>query len=426
MCAGRATSAIALAVGGLVFVVAVWDPALRAVAGPEPAWLDAGRAFESRSRAVVLGACAGGALAAALGIVLQGATAAGTSVWAALDTGVIGDVLGTRFGTVWALRGLAFVGLGALVALPPARPAERGPLLLPTGLLALLICLTPALAGHASTVGPTALLVPANALHVSAMAVWVGGVAMLLLALPVATRRLDAADRSGLLAAAVSRFSTLAVLAVAAIVASGVAQAIAELESFSDLWESAFGRAILVKSGLVVALIGVGAWNRTRARPRLAARAAANESPGHTGVALRRALRAEIALMAGVLVATAALAAYAPPSTARGPFAADARLGPARMELTVDPARSGPNQVHLYLFDRRDGAQFDRVKELHLEATLPERHLGPLDLDAQKAGPGHWVVRRWTVAPAGDWRLEVSARVSAFDAYTAELEVPVR
>ena len=83
------------------------------------------------------------------------------------------------------------------------------------------------------------------------------------------------------------------------------------------------------------------------------------------------------------------------------------------MELTVDPARAGRNQVHLYLFDRRDGAQFDRVKELRLEATLPERHLGPLELDAQKAGPGHWVVRRWTVAPAGDWRLEVSARVSA-------------
>jgi copper transport protein len=414
--------AIALGAGGLAFALAVWRPVLRDAGRAGRGWDEARAAFAARSRTLVLAAAATGALASALGIVLQGATATTGSFWSALDPDVAGDVLGTRFGIVWGLRLAAWAALGLVAALPRVAPPVRAAAL---GALAAFICLTPALAGHASTVDP-AVLIPANALHVGAMAVWVGGVALLLLALPAATRRLEPAERTPLLAAAVARFSSVAVLAVAALVASGVLQAIVELEALSDLWESAFGRAILVKAGLVVALIALGAWNRTRARPRLARRASAGHSPGAAGVLLRRTLAAEIGLMAGVFAATAALASYAPPSSAAGgPFSGSAALGPARMELTVDPARPGPNQLHLYLFDRRDGTQFDRVKELRLTARLPERRIGPLALRAHKAGPGHYVVRHAHIAPAGDWRLEVSARVSEFDAYTATLEVPV-
>jgi copper transport protein len=96
------------------------------------------------------------------------------------------------------------------------------------------------------------------------------------------------------------------------------------------------------------------------------------------------------------------------------------------MELTVDPARAGRNQIHLYLFDRRTGRQYDRVKELTVSARLPDRSIGPLPFEAEKAGPGHYVIRRAGIAPPGDWRLDVSARVSAFDAYDAHLEVPIR
>jgi hypothetical protein len=46
-------------------------------------------------------------------------------------------------------------------------------------------------------------------------------------------------------------------------------------------------------------------------------------------------------------------------------------------------------------------------------STLPEKGIGPLKLQAEKAGPGHYVVRRTQLAPAGDWRLE--ARVGEFD-----------
>ena len=151
--------------------------------------------------------------------------------------------------------------------------------------------------------------------------------------------------------------------------------------------------------------MALGAFNRTSARPRLAAKRRRGESPGAAGVLLRRALVAETGLMLGVLAATAALASYSPPASASGPFSAAAELGPARMEVTVDPARAGPNQVHLYLFDRRDGAQFDRVKELASRAAEPERHASvPLHSSPAQGGPGPLGGPAPDIAPAGDWR----------------------
>ena len=435
--------AIALLAGGLAFALVVWRPALshRAQAGER--WDAASDAFAARARALALAAAATGVVASAAGLVLQGATAGATSFWGALDLNVLGDVIGTRFGTVWCLRLAAFALLGTLIALPAVgseprlRPASLGA----TGLalsdpplalrlvavaLAAFLCLTPALAGHASTVGPTALLVPANFLHVSAMSIWVGGVITLLLAVPAATRHLAPPERTPLLAQTVTGFSTVAIFAIAALVASGITQAIPELESLSDLTDTAFGRALLAKGVLLSLLLMLGAWNRQRARPRLAQLSARGEPPGETGASLRRSLRAEVLLMVAVLGVTAALVSYPPPSSARGPFAGTADLGPARMELTVDPARPGANELHIYLFRRSDGSQYDRVKELSISASLPEKQIGPVHLRADKAGPGHYVVRRAAITPAGDWRLVFDARVSNFDAYRAEVTAPIK
>ena len=440
--------AIALAAGGFVFATAVWRPALREVAGAGQTWGEASEAFAGRARGVGLAAAGLGVTTSALGIALQGATADATSLWSALDPAVFGDVLDTRFGTVWGLRLLAWLAVGVLILLPAARlraaelrPASLGATGFAFGararpvdvgiavVLLAFLCLTPALAGHASTLDPSALLVPANALHVTAMAVWVGGIGMLVLALPAATGRLEPTDRTRLLAATVTRFSSIALFAVAALVASGVAQAIPDLESFSDFVDTAFGRALLAKIVLLLGLIGLGAWNRARARPRLAVLAIAGAAPGHTGLELRRTLRAEAALMVGVLGVTAALVAYAPPVGTGGgaglPFSASKDLGPAEMELSVEPGRTGPNQVHLYLFNPRDGRQFDRFEQLDVRAALPEEGIAPLELPLEKAGPGHYVVRRAQLSPSGDWKLEVSARLGQFDLHQTRVEVPV-
>jgi copper transport protein len=442
---GLAYLAIALAVGGVIFLAAVWLPGLRAASGAGPEWASASEAFAARFGRLAAATVGLGVLTTAFGIVLQGANAGGTSFWTALDPTVVGDVLGTRFGTIWGFRLLDWLLLGALAVaavvgarLPALRPASLGaaglaarplgswPVLLLLALLLGFLVVSPGLSGHAGTTEPELLVMTSDTLHVLAMSAWMGGLLALLVVLPAATRRLEAPDRTRLLAACLRRFSPLALASVAVLLASGAYQSILYLESLGDLIGSAFGRAILIKIGLIIVLIRLGALNLRRNRPELDRLAAEGAPAGGAGRLLRRAVQAEVALIAVVLGVTAALTSYPPPGAeAAGPFNASAELGPAQLDVTVDPAATGANEIHLYLFDARDGSQWDRARELTVRLHLPERDIGPLEPRVDKAGPGHYVARRALISPGGDWQLHFRALVSDFEEHRAVIEVPV-
>jgi copper transport protein len=459
--------AIAIALGAMIFVALVWGPAFR-TAGTAAA----AAPFARRARRLMVGATVLGAGATASGIVLEGAIAAGTSFWGALNGTVIGDVLDTRWGSMWAVRLGAFLLLGAGLAatalrrapapvavrasamrpamaiagggvggsaqsggpssagVAPARTLPSGPAAIAVlGIVGCALALTPALGGHARTQSPAALLVPADVVHVVGMSAWLGGLAFLLFAVPAATRALEPADRTRLLAAALARFSPLALVAVAALALTGVVQALFEVRTLDALTGTAFGRAVLVKAVLLAILIGLGAVNRQRVVPALRRLAAGGAAPGGAGRLLRRTLRAEVALLVVVLAVTGALTGYAPPtaeSANKGPVSVSQRMGPLDLQVTVDPARVGPNAVHLYLFDAKSGAAFTGTKELRVEASLPAKRIGPLDVTFHRAGPGHYVADALVLSPGGDWRLQVSDRVSEFDEHTTTVKAPVR
>jgi copper transport protein len=82
--------------------------------------------------------------------------------------------------------------------------------------------------------------------------------------------------------------------------------------------------------------------------------------------------------------------------------------------------------MHVYLFDRRDRRQFDETKELTVTAELPEKGIEPIDLEATRAGPGHYVVSGAAFGVKGEWTVEIASRVSEFDEFRTKLHVPVR
>ena len=224
------------------------------------------------------------------------------------------------------------------------------------------------------------------------------------------------------------RFSTLALVAVAALLAGGIVQSLLELSAVRDLLDTAYGRAILVKSALVAVLLGCGALNRRRTIPRgVRAPPRPARRPGRPGsrcgASCVRSSRSGSPRSPSPGRLPATRPADAQPA---GPFSASANIGPARAELTVEPARAGANEIHLYLFDRRDGSQWDATKELTARASLPDRGIAPIALQARKAGPGHYVAGGAPLAPAGDWRLELAARVSDFDDYRTTFTVPIK
>jgi len=298
-----------------------------------------------------------------------------------------------------------------------------------TAILFGFLALSSSLAGHASTQSPTGLLIPNDTLHVIAMSVWVGGLVTLVFALPAATRALEAPDRTRLLAAALLRFSPLALAAVCLLLATGLVQSYAHVRSLDNLLHTGFGRAVLIKFLILLALIAFGAWNRQRGLPRLERLAADRASPGATGAALRRSLRFEVALLAVVLGVTAALVSYAPPVATgggSGPFSATEELGPAQMQMTVDPASAGRNLIHLYLINARDGSQFTGTKQLRVLLRLPDQGIGPIEPKPQKAGPGHYVLPAVDFVPGGNWEVDIVDRVSEFDQYESKVNVPIK
>jgi copper transport protein len=430
-------AAIALGAGIVTFLLVCWLPALSAVAGASQSWAAAAGALARRARLLLAVAAGAGAASAAAGILLEGAQGEGASLWSAARGDVISSVLSTRFGTVWGLAVLAWIFVGAwTLARPAAVPTLRAATVGATGLglpqrrVGLLtlavplaaLALLPAVSGHPAVQAPVALMLPANAVHVAAMAAWLGGIAVLALALRSATQRLDPDERLRLLVAVVSRFSLLAGVAFAVLFVSGAVQGIVEVASVSALFDTAFGRAVLIKLVLFGTLVAIGWVNRYRILPALRA---AGGSPRRAGVLLRQTLRMELAIGVAVLAVTGALAGYPPSTTATsGPVAREATVGPARLQLTVDPAAVGLNELHIYLFDSRSGAQYDRAKETTLDAELPGR-IAKLPLDIRKAGPGHYI-GTGSLGVAGDWHLTLTVRVSDFDEYTTHLTVPIR
>jgi copper transport protein len=350
------------------------------------------------------------ALAALAGIVLQGAAAGGFGLREALDRDVVSAVLGTRFGTVWLLQAVLAAWCGVLLGASGRVPA--GAVLAPAALL----LPTPSLSGHASVSGGIALA--ADVAHVVAAATWVGGLAALVVALLAA-----GSQRWELAVDAVPRFSLLAVGAVSALIVSGTTSGYLQVRALRGLWETTYGRLLLVKLALVLPLLALGLYNNRRAVPRLRDGLA---SAGERTRFLRTAA-AELALMVAIVGVTAVLVSE-PPARAqvapRGPYATTAPLGDLELNLVVDPGAAGRNQIHLYL--TTPSGQPTDVDEASVSATLASREIGPLRLTAHRAGPGHFVVHGAQLALAGDWQLRVESRRGEFDAATAAVSVPIR
>ena len=120
---------------------------------------------------------------------------------------------------------------------------------------ALLGTLAPALTGHSGTAADHQLATVTVALHVAAAALWVGGLAAVLVV---------AAPRPRLLDTMLPRFSTLAGGCIVCVVVSGVLNALLRIDSPAALVTTGYGRIVLAKSACVVVLGGLGYLTRRR------------------------------------------------------------------------------------------------------------------------------------------------------------------
>ncbi len=359
-----------------------------------------------------------------LGLVL-GSTLAGLYLQAPYSTGGglfsagpgdLRDVLGTTFGAVMLVR--LGVVLAAAVLVRPLLTGKGGDSRADLGILAVLgvaAVATWPLTGHPSASPVAAVSVVVDAVHLAAMAVWLGGLVMLLGFL---LRHADQRE----LGAILPIWSRWAALAIGALVLAGTVQALVEVGTVGGLVGTTYGRMIMVKVGLVAVVLGTAFFAR-----RLVQRRIAEERPAP----LRRLIGVELAVTAAILGLTAVLVQITPARTAVATAAATTNTtvdtvlnnNLYSLQVQVFPATTGNNSLHLYAYTP-DGQQLP-VVEWVATAALPSAGIEPVDVDLLRITDSH-AIGEVALPAAGQWTFKFTLRTSEIDQASVSTTVTIK
>lgn len=351
------------------------------------------------------------------------------SAWVAAAAGLVLTTADYRAGTATSLTNLLSSATGQRLTTQAAAVVLAGVAvvwvclrrsrwsLAALGIGASAAMLARALAGHANASSSRWFAVGVQWVHLVAVGAWVGGLVWLL----VAMRRGDPGRRPAL----ARRFSSVAAAMLAVVAVSGTVRALDEVGGWAGLFDTGFGVTLLLKFGLFAALAALGAVSRFRHVPT----ASASRIGG-----LRRVVRAEVAIAAGVLVATAVLAGL-PPSASVA--AARSRPAPSvtvtghdyatsvRVRLVVTPGSVGPNTFDATVTDYDSGDPVP-VETVSLRFQLDgRRDVATAGLELTGDPDSHWRGSGNMLSIDGRWRVTALVQ-SGTDAVEVPMELVTR
>ncbi len=360
--------------------------------------------FGRRQRNVIGGAAIAGAVAGLLALPLEVGYTAGRSLSVITDGSAWRAVWDTTIGLAWVVRALGILVTAMLLLATSSRcRAAWWQLIAIVGVVA--VGIASAYGGHGAAGRWHYLGVFLTMLHVSAMAVWLGGLAMVVISF-------KSVERNGVI-----RFSSIAILAVATIAVSGSIQAVRQVGSFDALTGTSYGKLLIWKVVIVGAILAVAAVARQSTHGRLffktsaatASVGAAATEQGFDRPRLRRAVTIEAALAVAIVVLTSLLMASNPSLAASsGPFSSTVTSSGYLATINVAPARVGTDEVHLYISSPT--SSLDQPDAITVTIQDPSRGVNPITIDVTKAGPGHYTTNSATFPYASTWRLVVTAR----------------
>lgn len=407
-------------------------------------------------------------------LALRGPYESGVGPASAFDAAALERTVTTRSGAVLLIR-LALLPLIAFFLVRLVRRTEWSRLRLGAGAaLSVGLALTWAAAEHASAGIQVPVAMTSAVLHVLAMAVWLGGLAALLITL----YRSSAAP-----ARMVARYSRLAFASVIVLVVTGVYQSWRGLGSWSTLTDTAYGRLLTLKLAAVVLLLTVGGlsrqWTARLAEADVAAEVPAEveseavvrervpepvggpsapagegpvppsepaaqpapEDPGRRR--LRRSVLVEVTVGFVVLVLSTMLSSTLPgraaaeaerteQSTQAGgipvasvavvPFDTGTPGGYGKAQITLIPGSAGDYSVEAIVYGPDGG--LSSVPELRLSFTLPAQDIGPIQANLTDKG-GYWGTDSLKLPIEGDWTMKVTVRISDIDQASEEQKVRI-
>lgn len=353
------------------------------------------------------------------------------------------DIVATGESTVGRAQvirlGLLLVGVPLLWRVTRAKPlgtAEWGLL----GAFGVTILFTWPFSGHAWASPGRLLSIPADAVHVGAMALWVGGLVVLARYLLPAAR----ADELAVILPVWSRWATYSVVALAF---TGTIQALLEIGTFGALLSSTYGRLVIGKVIGLAAILSVAALARAWVRRRYpvtvahaladsadsagsADRTDADDEPDATRK-LRSRIVVELGLAAVVIALATALVQTTPGRTAVSaaspakdlPFTATVNTSTMAVQIDLSPAKQGNNSMHLTAFTK-DGQP---MKVVEWKATIgaPDKGIEPIQIPLLAITENH-AIGEVQLPIAGEWRFKATVRTSDVDQVTVDRRIRIR
>jgi copper transport protein len=318
---------------------------------------------------------------------------------------------------------LALFAATAAVVVAVDRPERRQRsvaelLALTAALSAAVATLVPAaLAGHAGQKSPRGLSLPLDVLHLAAGAIWLGG----LIGLVVFWLTVGREGRVTALAVVVPRFSSVAFLSVLVLIGSGIGQSLLEIPTLASLWQTSYGKALLVKIVLLAAALALAAVNLARTKPRLEAAGVRPSSGPGAALLLRRLVQGEILFVAGALFAAAVLTSLAPPASALarlkniaarvgpGPVSKVIEKGPYRVHVTVSPNRAAVQNAFSVRVTK-DGKPVPGA-EVVTRFDMLDMEMGTQSYRLRQARPGTFSKSAPALVMVGHWALQFEVHV---------------
>lgn len=360
-------------------------------------WI-AGYGYPRGGRRPLLLALGGGAVLL-IGLVINGWTQTAT------DHISLGDLASTSLGLGLIAQAIPGAAAAACVAWTLHNKPKPKRFLASAIVLAAAAIAAHVLTTHAAS-GPHAELeLVTQWAHIAAFAVWIGGLAALLVTL--------GAEPEPAKGAAVRRFSKVAGYSLGVLILTGVLRTLDEIGPWHALGDTLFGRLILIKLALAAALTGLGAYNRYRSVPAVDASLRR----------LRRAGTAEVGLAALALVAASTLASELPPAL----IAAVATPAPpphitvsstaqgVHASLDISPGYPGPNRFTLRAYDASGHAlTLKLTAPATLTFRLPARPEVTADtLTLTQADDGSLTAIGEQLALTGSWAVTADLKLAA-------------
>jgi copper transport protein len=175
------------------------------------------------------------------------------------------------------------------------------------------LLLTIPFSGHAGAHDLRTTAVVNDFSHLGFGATWITGIVALSYLLPGGWRRRGEDLPLSLLAPTVDRFSRVAFWSMTVVVVTGTINTLLHVGGWSPLFDTGYGKTLLVKLGVVTLILSFGAVNHFILRARLN-EALKESGPSKHAAILRRNVKTELLLGFAVIGTTSLLVGTAPPA----------------------------------------------------------------------------------------------------------------